>query len=208
MVLHPVGPLPASTYWRRRAVLGIALLVVLLLLRSCLGGDSPSRRTGATASPSASSSPSAAPAKPSTGPTASPTPAASASRPCADSELRLVVSTDEATYAVGGTPTFTMVVTNAAATPCTRDLGPTVVSFLVVSGPARQWSSDDCQPASGHKSTVLPPGRATQVAQITWSGKTSRVGCPTPRATAEAGTYQLSGTVGTLTSARVVFHFR
>jgi hypothetical protein len=82
------------------------------------------------------------------------------------------------------------------------------VSFLVVSGPARQWSSDDCQPATGHEPTVLAPGKATQVTQLTWSGKKSRVGCPTPRDTADAGTYQVSGTVGTLTSARVVFHFR
>ena len=205
MVLHPVGPEPASTYWRRRGVLLLVVVVVLLLLKSCLGGGSSPRRTGdarPSPTPSTSASPSPRPT-----PTAS-RPVVSASRPCTDKELRLVVSADDTTYAVGSTPTFTLVVTNTSGTACTRDLGPTVVSILVVSGTARQWSSDDCQPASGHKPTVLAPGTATQVAQLPGSGKKSRVGCPSPRETASAGTYQVSGTVGSLTSARVVFRFR
>lgn len=205
MVLHPVGPEPASTYWRRRGVLLLVVVVLLLLLRSCVGGGS-SPRSSSTGTARPSSTPSA-----SASPTARPTPtvtAVSASRTCSDKELQLVISSDDTTYAVGGTPVFTLDVTNTSTTPCTRDLGPTVVSVLVVSGTARQWSSDDCQPASGHKATVLAPGKKTQVSQIRWSGKKSRVGCPSPRETASAGTYQVSGTVGTLTSARVVFHFR
>lgn len=209
MVLHPVGPEPASTYWRRRSVLLVMSLVVLLLLRSCVGGGSSPRRTG-DAKPTATPSPSASPASrvsSSPSPTASAA-TVSASRPCADTELRLVVSTDDTSYPVGSAPTFTLVVTNTSATPCTRDLGPTAVSLLVVSGTARQWSSDDCQPASGHEPTVLAPGKATQVARIQWSGKKSQVGCPSPRESASAGTYQVSGRLGTLTSARAVFHFR
>lgn len=207
MVLHPVGPEPASTYWFRRVVVVLVVVVALLGLRACVRSDSPKTagHVAPTSTPTATPSPSPSTTASTTpGPTGTPAPAGT----CADADLKLVVSTDESTYPVGGTPTFTMVVTNTSAAPCTRDLGPTAVSFLVVSGPARQWSSDDCQPATGHKPTVLSPGKATQAAQITWSGKTSRVGCPTPRQPADAGTYQVSGSVGTLTSARVVFHFR
>ena len=207
MVLQPVGPEPASTYWRRRAVLlGVVLLLLLLLVKACSGGSSPRRTAGPQTTPSPSASPTASPATSPT-PTATRPPAATGGT-CPDSALKLTVSADQASYPVGGTPTFTMTVTNNATTSCTRDLGPTVVAFEVVSGPARQWSSDDCQPAKGHTPTVLAPGKAFRVSTITWSGKTSRVGCPTPREQAAAGTYQVFGNVGTLTSPRVVFRFR
>jgi hypothetical protein len=204
VVLHPVGPLPASTYWRRRAVLLLALLVVLLLLRSCAGGGGDDHDAAGT--PTATPPPTRS-AGPSTSPSATPG-AADPSRPCSDTELRLVTTTDAATYAVGDSPVLTMTVTNRGTTPCTRDLGSTVVSFQVVSGAARTWSSDDCNAAKGSKPTVLAPGKATQVVQLTWSGKRSRPGCPTPRDQAAAGTYQASGKVGTLSSDRAVFHFR
>ncbi|MDT7539009.1 MAG: hypothetical protein QOI82_2594, partial [Actinomycetota bacterium] len=36
MALQPVGPLPASTYWRRRLLLLVVLVIVLLvLLKAC-----------------------------------------------------------------------------------------------------------------------------------------------------------------------------
>jgi hypothetical protein len=203
VVLHPVGPLPASTYWRRRAVVLLPVLALLLIVKSCAGGGS-SHKPGATATPSPTrtSTPS-----PSPSPTPSPTPV-SASGVCADSDLSLVTTTDASSYEVGGSPVFTLAVTNRSKTACTRDLGATVVSFLVVSGTARTWSSDDCSPAKGSKPTRLAPGKTTQVVQLTWSGKRSQQGCPSPREQAGAGTYQVSGRVGTLISARVVFHFR
>src|SRR5205085_2353057 len=50
MALHPVGPLPASTYWRRRLVLVVALVVLVLVARSCVGssGSKPSPRANVT----------------------------------------------------------------------------------------------------------------------------------------------------------------
>jgi hypothetical protein len=122
--------------------------------------------------------------------------------------LRLQVTTDAPTYPLGATPRFTLIVTNTSTVACTRDLGSKVVSLQVVSGAARTWDSDDCTEGLDSHPTRLAPGKATQVVELPWSGKRSRPGCPTPREQASAGTYQVSGTVGTLTSPRVVFHFR
>jgi len=55
-VLHPVGPLPASVYWRRRAVAFAAVVGVLLLFWAILpgGGDGGGDRAAAVGSPSPS----------------------------------------------------------------------------------------------------------------------------------------------------------
>ncbi|MFN2537265.1 MAG: hypothetical protein ABR549_03815 [Mycobacteriales bacterium] len=202
MVMHPVGPLPASTYWRRRAVLLVVVVVVLLLLKSCAGGDGQKTPTGTTPRPTTTPSPTASPR-----PTSS-RPPATAGGLCADSDLRLAVATDASTYQIGESPRFTLVITNTSAAACTRDLGSKVVSLQVVSGSARTWNSDDCTEGQDSKPTRLAPGKATTVVVLAWSGKRSQPGCPAPRQQAAAGTYQVSGTVGTLTSPRVVFHFR
>jgi hypothetical protein len=202
--MHPVGPLPASTYWRRRAVLLAVLVVVLLLLKSCVGGGSTSKTSATTPTPGPSVSRSASP-RPTTSGT---TPPDAAGGVCTDSGLRLVVTADAVSYPVGASPHFTLTVTNTSAAACTRDLGSKVVSFRVISGSARTWDSDDCAQGNGSAPTRLAPGVPKQVAALTWSGKRSQPGCPTPREQATAGTYQVSGTVGTLTSPRVVLHFR
>ena len=200
--MHPVGPLPASTYWRRRAVLLATVVVLLLLLKACAGGGSPSSSSATRPTPTPTVSRSASP-HPTTSSTTS-----TAGAVCADAALRLAVTSDAPSYPVGASPHFTMTITNTSAAPCTRDLGSKVVSFRVISGSARTWDSDDCSHGNGSAPTRLAPGAPRQVFGLTWSGKRSQPGCPTPREQASAGTYQVSGTVGTLTSPRVVFHFQ
>ncbi len=39
--LRPVGPLPASVYWRRRAVAVAVVVLLLALLTRCGGEDTP-----------------------------------------------------------------------------------------------------------------------------------------------------------------------
>lgn len=55
-MLHPVGPLPASVYWRRRAVAFAAVVGLLLLFWAVLpgGGDGGGDRAAAVGSPSPS----------------------------------------------------------------------------------------------------------------------------------------------------------
>jgi hypothetical protein len=207
MVFEPVGPLPASTYWRRRGVLLVTVLVLLLLLKSCVGGgDDPKKKTSATptASPTASATTSPKPVV-----TRPPTRAPVAGAACADSALTLAVTTDSDSYPVGTTPKFTLTITNKGTVACTRDLGSKAVSLRVISGSARTWDSDDCSEGDASDVRTLAPGKAVTVLDgYAWSGKRSRPGCPEPREQAAPGTYQLTGTVGTLTSAKVVFHFR
>ena len=195
MALHPVGPLPASTYWRRRAVLLLAVVVLLLVAHSCLGGGSA--RPRGRAAPKATTSPR---------PSASPTVAPVSGGPCADSALKLDTSTDASTYPVGGSPKITLTVTNTGSVPCTRDLGTGAIELLVYSGTERIWSSDDCGQGKAVAMVTLAPGHG-KVLSLTWFGKRSAPGCTGTREQAKPGTYRVVARVSTLRVPGAVFHF-
>ena len=197
MVMHPLGPLPASTYWRRRITVLLGLLVLVLLLRSCAsGGDAP-KRTAASPRPSAMATPRAT-VRP------SPRPTAAAPAGCPDAGLTLTSSTDADTYALGATPKITLVIKNAGSAPCRRDLGAGAVELLVYSGEDRVWSSDDCNPSTATAVTVLGAG-GTQAVVKTWPGVRSVPGCGGSKATAKAGTYRVVARLGTLRVDGAVF---
>lgn len=212
--MHPVGPLPAATYWRRRGLLLLGLLVLLLLARSCSSGGSPSpvagrptpRPTPTVAVPS-SPVPTRAEGPPTSTPTPAPTAAPAAVGLCPDAALSLTTTTDSETYAPGATPKITMVVKNTSATACRRDLGAGVVELLVTSGSDRIWSSDDCNPSKASALTTLAAG-ATQAIVRTWPGVRSRPGCQGAKETAKAGTYRVAGRVGALRVDGAVFRLR
>ncbi len=219
MALHwrPVGPESEQTYWQRRALVALAVLVPILLLASLLGGDDDDRlqqRAGARASaspvpglspvPTPSVDPSASPgADPSASPgasvdpSASPDPSASAGPECADDALELAPAATEASYALGASPQLELTVTNTGSTPCRRDLGQAAVEIIVFSGEDRIWSSDDCAPGGGADVVTLQPG-AVEVSRVTWSGTRSLPGCAGEQARALAGTYRVTGRVGEL----------
>jgi hypothetical protein len=205
MALYPVGPLPASTYWRRRLTLLLGMLVLLLVARSCLGGSSPAPRTraGSGPSPTVTPTPSAAPTR-SAGPR--PTPSAGGTGLCPDAVLRVTARSDAADYKVGASPRFTVTVTNTSAADCRRDLGGAAVELLVYSGADRIWSSDDCGAGGGTEVLTLRAGASLEKS-VPWSGKRSARGCPSPaqRAQAKPGTYRVLARVGSLRSAGAVF---
>ncbi len=202
MVMHPVGPLPASTYWRRRTVLLVAGLLVLLLGKACVP-DSPTRRA---ANPKPTTTPRAvAPTVPVV--PVVPKPAAAAPPACADTALTLTTTTDEAGYPLGATPKITLVVTNTSKAPCRRDLGSGAVELQVFSGADRVWSSDDCSPAKAVAVATLAPA-ATQAVVKTWDARRSTPGCVGSKAQAKAGTYRVVARVGTLRVEGAVFRFR
>lgn len=206
MVLQPVGPLPASTYWRRRLVLLVVLVVLLLLAKSCVGGGS-AKPAGTTAvptpTPTASTTASATPS-----PTAGTTPVVAAGT-CPDSALRVTARAEAKEYPIGSSPRFVVTVTNTSASPCRRDLGPGAVELVVSSGNDRIWSSDDCSASKGSEVLTLKAGASLEK-PVTWSGKRSSKGCPTasPRPAAKAGYYRVVARVGTLRSAPAVFRLR
>lgn len=198
MVTHPVGPLPASTYWRRRVVMLLGLLLLLLLVRSCAsGGSPPVHKKAVKPRPTPTSTPSPA------SPTVAPTRPSSAGA-CADGSLQLTTTTDAGTYALGATPKITLVVKNTSAAACRRDLGAGAVELLVYSGTDRVWSSDDCNPSTATALTQLGAG-GTQAVVKTWPGSRSLPGCTGSQAAAKAGTYRVVARLGSLRVDGAVF---
>ena len=197
MALHPVGPLPAATYWRRRLVLLAVLIGVVLVLRSLIGGgggEPTTLRTGASPTPKASTTRSPTP-KPTT-------PAAPTS--CRDSALALTVAPDPGEHRAGAPVRFTVTVKNVSGTACRRDLGGGSLELVVRSGQDRIWSSDDCSTDRGSSVQLLRPGASLQTV-VTWPGKRSARGCPTARPEARAGTYTARARLATLRSDAAVF---
>jgi hypothetical protein len=190
-----VGPLPAATYWRRRAGLAAVLVVLLLVLRSCGGEDPDSVRT-ADPSPSASAS-----ATPSATPTASSAPAAAPA--CTDAEITATVAPSSEV----SPSSFVVTVTNRSQRACRRDLGPGVVDLVVTSGADRVWARSDCDERTAKELATLAPGGSRGV-RVAWDGRRSLPDCEGSRAAAAPGTYRVAGKVGSKPVAPVVFRVR
>jgi hypothetical protein len=198
---QPVGPEPASTYWTRRAVLLLAVFVLLYGLVALLTGGTDSDtldQQGGSApveQPSVSAEPTAGPDS-----TGSPEPTPSAEPEpvdCADADLQLSAEADQEVYAVGATPTFVLTVRNTSARPCRRDLGQGAAELIVTSGQDRIWSSDDCAPGGEPGPVVLAPDQS-DVTRLTWPATRSLPECAGPQAPVEPGTYVVSGRIGEL----------
>jgi hypothetical protein len=227
-VLNPVGPLPASIYWRRRAFAFAAVIVVLLLGRAILpgGGSDQPRDTAAAAGSPSPTVPNAAPTEltataptddpgrpaggdgaavtpttPAAPTTSKPTPPAPAPKACADSALRLTVAPQQAAYRVGQTPVLDLRVRNVSTVACVRDLGAALQEIVLYQGSQRLWSSNDCYPEGARDSQVLRAG-AVESFSVTWSGLGSRPKCAGTRTRVGAGSYTLVGRLGSLVSGR------
>jgi len=232
--MHPVGPLPAQEYWRRRLIVLLGLLLVIGLFLWLLfgrgGGDAgaplPVETPPASASvgqpstlpessapvvpvvPEVSVSPDPEPPTPSGTPASdlpSPDPTASAAIAlCADADISVEASSDAATYAQGINPRLTLTVTNTGAVPCQRDIGSAVNELKIVSGSARVWSTNDCKKERVNKLYTLVP-KDFWAATVSWPRTTSSPGCPSATNAAGPGTYQVMGTNGGLESSPTVF---
>ncbi|MBK5308333.1 MAG: hypothetical protein JJD92_16760 [Frankiaceae bacterium] len=203
MALQPMGPLPASTYWRRRVLVLAALVIaVLVVAKACGGEPEKESRSGAGSSPtpSAAGSPAASPAA-SAAPSPSPSPAPI--QTCRDTVLQITTESDADSYASGGAPRFTLTVRNIGSVPCRRALGPDAVELRVFSGEDRIWSSDDCNDAKGQGVLTLSPG-AARAMTVQWPGKRTKPDCETGE-TAQPGTYRVSARVGSIVRQGSVF---
>ncbi len=217
MALHPVGPLAAGTYWRRRALIGGVLLLVLVLFRACTGGGPTGKDAVAVAHPTAVPTPSRTPAAvptprltpavTATGP-ATPTAAASPGgtgtpsvgpvASCLDSALVLIASADAPSYASGATPLLRLTIRNGGRVACRRNVGSRAIELRILSGSDRIWSSDDCANGGSLDPVLLQPGE-TRSTSVVWSGRRSQPGCAPNTAPAQPGTYLVFARVGTLT---------
>jgi hypothetical protein len=196
---QPVGPEPASTYWTRRAVVALVVLVVLYSLVALLtsGGTDTVEQGAGDAAPSPSATPQALPPE-TAEPTASASPSPSVDVPaCADADLAVSAEAERDSYKLGATPTLILTIKNTSDTPCRRDVGQGAAELVVMSGRDRIWSSDDCSPGGEPGPVVLAPQKS-DVTRLTWSATRSRPGCEGPKTPIEPGTYVVSARVGEL----------
>ncbi len=221
-VLHPVGPLRARVYWRRRLVVLAVLLtlvgggawgIVALTGRSAAGTTTEAAaltvptpaleqvvpsltavRTPAPPEPVPAEPP--APEEPA--PEAAP-PAPEAGGPCTDDMLTVEVRTP-GTAAVGAKPVLELVVVNTSAVPCVRDLDKALQELILLdSAGARVWGSNDCFPESGADVRTLTPGEAV-VFPVVWGGLTSAPDCAGERTRPPSGDYVVRGRLDTRSS--------
>jgi hypothetical protein len=209
-MLHPVGTLPPTVYWRRRILL---LAAVLLAGLSCYaiffrgGGNQAPRAGSAFSSPGGSSSQSQTPtgsdssgASSSNGASSAASSQPASAKACQPSQLAVSAATDAASYPAGAKPRVAIVVTNRGPAPCVQDLADSQIELRVYNGSARVWGSHDCQIQPGASVATLPVGQQIRRA-VEWSGLASRPGCAGVRTRVGAGTYTLyaylAGHVGT-----------
>ena len=215
-----VGPLPAAVYWRRRAVvLGAVLLLALAVSYTCSGpqssaGPSPSHSPSAKASPKTNPSLqpaeliSPAPSADDPGTQATTPPVGDPSvdpRACTDAEIRVTAKPTVTSAARGAHVVIYLYIKNISARSCTRDIGPDLQELRIVLGAEKVWSSDDCGTARGSNIRNFLPNFEVSF-NVDWNGKmsTSCIGTGANRAPAgaapDAGRYQVLGRVGTAQS--------
>lgn len=221
-----VGPLPPAVYWRRRAlVLGAVLLVLFLVAQACLAAaaDQDGQAAG---EPSSSSTPSPAPPETSGPPTAGPTEDADppglpavgsededepAGEPdaelgedaCTDAEMLVTAVADPTEFPAGDTVRFTIRIQNDSDRSCMRDVGAGQRELYLRrgSGADRVWSSRDCIDLEGRDVRELPPVFDT-THFVDWNGRSS-VSCENSEPAGpvlDPGEYELVARLGTVYS--------
>lgn len=226
-MLHPVGPMPAAVYWRRR-LLVLGLLVALVgggsWVGSALIGGRGAPAEAATVQrpaggppaldqvvpspaavqlPGSSPQPTGQPAGQPAGQAAGPAAPADGG-PCTDDMIDLQVRPQTPSAPAGTAVTVELVVTNTSPVACTRALDPQLQEVVLLDGSgARLWGSNDCQPASSSDTRTLAPGQAVAF-PVRWTGRTSQPGCTAARTTPAPGDYVLRGRLDTETTGDVM----
>ena len=195
-LLNPVGPEPASVYWRRRIVVILGILVVLFLLWTLI------KPSGAE--PAADASPSPLPTLATTSPSVAPSATQASGAPCEDTNIEVTVTSEQSAFPLGTPSSFVMKIANNGAAACSRDVGPAANTFTVTSGGFDVWSSDACAPSTDTQVELIPAGEAFAV-KGTWDGTVSANGCGASATAAEAGSYQVVATNGGVSSEPVSF---
>jgi len=215
-----VGSLPASVYWRRRAVvLGVLLLAVIILWTSCSGPakSDTSKNVGVNTTTSPDSQPSTGSSilTPTIGGSVTGSPAPTSLVPpvgsanpagttaplteCADTDLLLTATPETALAPNGAYIKFYLKIKNAAARPCIRNLGADHQELYLQAGTNKAWSSDVCQPVHGSELVTMQPNIEHSYS-ITWNGLASDAGCAN-RKPPGIGKYELFARLDTKISA-------
>ncbi|MAT61625.1 MAG: hypothetical protein CMH41_08305 [Micrococcales bacterium] len=199
-VINPVGPEDPKIYWRRRAlVIGAFLLLLLFIWLISRGGSEGDPSATESSAPPPAASETAAPA-----PTGSTT---DGEGTCADSDIEVAVEPDATAYPSGTEPQITLTIQNSGSESCTRNIGSDANSIQVSSGGVRVWSSDDCDTAGTADVQTLDPQAVASVT-VPWPRTISAEGCPvqpSDQAAAQPGSYDVIGKNLDVKSDKVAF---
>ncbi len=203
-LLHPVGHLPASVYWvRRAAVLALLLLLIVLLFRVFGGGEDPQ--------PAASQGPVESPSSTTPAPTLTPDPSASASPGgsattsspsrtprkddgrCSGTSVRVQVLPAARRVGTGRPMNFQVQLTTPRRDGCSAVVDATRLVVTITSGKDRIWTSAHCVKSVQRATFALSSGKASNTT-VAWHGRRSAAGCPATTTVAKPGTYVVQGT--------------
>lgn len=193
---NPVGPQPASVYWRRRVMVGLGLVAVIAIILLIV--FSPRGEGAEPKVPVSSGSP--------TDPTDAPkdtSDSGAEGAACAPSDVSLEPVTDKSRYAAGEQPRIGLTVTNTGSAPCIMNLGTTVQELLITSGSDQIWSSKHCQVDPVDAERVLEPGVPMSTPLIPWDrtrSSTSTCESQRPAVVAGGASYHLKVFIGELES--------
>lgn len=202
--VRPVGPLPASVYWKRRA---LALLVVLPILWALVAWMIPDGQPDAGA-PATSSTTQASPptrtAAPSRTTTPEPKPGKStkpaSSKPAKPSKPlppgqhppcqapAVSVAVAAKVQATGKPLPIKVTYANESGGTCQVAISPDALRLTVISGVDRIWDSDDCEKLIPTAPLTLQKDKPRTIT-IIWSGRRSSNGCPADGDVAKPGYY-------------------
>jgi len=189
---NPVGPQSSNVYWRRRIVVGLALLavivIVLLLFFQPRGTSEPAP------DPSETTPQSQAPT--------------TSDEACAAGAVEVTAATDKSSYAAGENPQITLTLTNVGSAACTINAGTSQQEYLITSGEELYWSSTDCQTEATDAPVILDPNDPKSTAPIVWDRtRSSPTTCEADRTKVPAGgaSYHLNINLGELKSNDVQF---
>jgi hypothetical protein len=197
-VLHPMGSEPSGVYWRRRAVV-IAAAVVLVVLVAWIAwpkgsGSAAPQITGLTTPPASS------PATPASG-----TPSASPTGPVACDPGSVAMNLAGYQKVKQGSKQVLRVTIKNTAAPCVLQVNPTNFDLTVKSGTDRIWTTGDCAkwvPVA--KDVQLKQGQTHQF-DVTWGLVRSKPTCATTKDALKPGTYVATATLAKRVTALQVF---
>ena len=160
---------------------------------------------GPTGNPAATKRPKVAPTAGTTAVKPASDSAAAGPLSCAKSVLSVRLKADQRVYAAGEKPKLYLGVKNSGPVACLADMGSRALSFTIISGKDRIWSSDDCQGKGSSDVRLLNPGQ-TLWARAVWGKVRSQPGCPKGQPVAKPGTYVVEGSAaGVKSRKRAVF---
>jgi hypothetical protein len=202
-LLRPVGHLPASVYWFRRALVLVVLVALVVVLVRVLGGGGDPKN-------SAASGPEQDPSTAQTvvpTPTPTPTPGGETSESgkttktseptktpetpkdvkCTGGDVTVDVVPASRTLAAGNSMNL-LVQLSAVRDECKAAVDPTELSLTITSGTDQIWTTEHCEKVIPRATLVLAKGKQS-TATILWDGRRSRPGCLPGQLQAKPGTY-------------------